>query len=324
MFTYPIDKLRLSHSSLTTLESCYRKWEFYKLLRLYSKGDNFHGDTGNALHRGWQTFVLTEDKELAALSMMLAYPIHLNTDPRDYKSLEACLATLDAMIDHPILAGQQIAQILCKDGVTRPAIEVPFRINFPNFNIRLNNGKEIEVEYVGFIDVILYSILENVFSVMDIKSHRDNAKDLGSKFIYDQQPLPYGLVLQQAVSSELTSFAVQFLSCYVDIAEPKITPYRFTKTIDDVNDWVKSLVITLNNLKWMIEKQWFKRVASGSHCRTYNRVCPAIDLCGSRDTEALFEYIQQTQADDPWKETPIDPWIELDIDMAAVAEGKML
>ena len=145
-----ITKLRLSHSSLRTFRSCARKLEFRKFHPTMSKDESLAGEVGHALHVGYQHYLVHKDRDAAIFAMLQRYPIHLNSNPSNSRSVEACYPTLNAMIDSGAFLEYEIAEIKCLDGEIRKAIEVPFQINITGFNLGdALSDIHIPVIYVG-------------------------------------------------------------------------------------------------------------------------------------------------------------------------------
>ena len=306
-------ELRISDSSLNGgYKSCARKLEFRKFYNVPGSSRSLAGDVGNALHAGWQNYVVTNDKQAAMGAMMLAYPIDLNSNPSDYRSLEACYATLNKMFDSTHLIEYEIAQIKCLDGITRPAVEVPFLIKIKNFS--LSDEKVVPVHYIGFIDLILKHRIDESFIVVDIKTHRQNADDMTPKYMYDEQCIPYGLILERILGHDLEGFFTWYYSVYVDITKPRVKVYKFPKNQYDIRDWARGFYNDLETVKRFYNAGWFPR--SGKSCMNFNKPCEFFDICNSRDKSVIEQYILSN-----FKSPSIDrfkgPWIEVELELAA-------
>ena len=306
------DEIIVSHSSLNLWSSCQRKWEARKLLR-YPKGSrSISGDAGNCLHRGYQEYLRSGDKDKAAFRMLTSYPIDLCQNPSHDRSVEACYATLEAMIDTPIMFAYDIASVKLPNGEIVTAIEVPFKIQIKGLHIQVGD-KIIPFAYVGFIDAIMYDRVENKFIVLDIKTHRQLQKNLTAKFALSEQCLPYGLILQKVLGKEIFGYSVRYMAVYVDIKNPDVKTYPFEKSILDVNEWAKGLYLTLSDIKRGAEMAWFKR--SGDHCFNFNRTCEFFEYCQSRDIDLLTSMIER---EGPlYKERNDKPWFTMDLELVA-------
>jgi len=93
--------LRVSYSSLNTLEFCERKFEFSKLYPQRDRAfDSFAADVGKCLHAGYQDYLVHKNLDKALWEMSLQYPYQLEWQQKnDFRSLEACVATLIAMTE---------------------------------------------------------------------------------------------------------------------------------------------------------------------------------------------------------------------------------
>jgi hypothetical protein len=310
-FKFPNNRLQVSHSSLgMTFRSCQRKFEFAKIFMGENLEKDLPAEAGKALHTGYQNFLIHKNIDAAVAAMMLEYPVDLCSNPANPRSLEACYATLEAMCTYAPLVEYEIATIKCLDGVERPAVEVPFEIRIKNFF--LDEAETIDVSYVGFIDAVLYSRLQHVYHNLDIKTHRINVDDLTAKYRFDEQCLPYQLVLEQALGNKLQSLSVKYLACYIDIKEPKIRLYPFIKTSSEIDDWARGLLVRLQQLKMCYNLGWFER--NSNSCFAFNKECHWSQLCSTRDPVSVARLMWFAQK--PRKQRkPVDPWIIVDLDL---------
>lgn len=300
--------LRVSYSSLNTFEFCERKFELAKLYPQRERAfDSFAADVGLCLHAGYQDWLVFKDLDKALWEMALKYPYDLEwQQSNDYRSLESCTATLVAMSESDAFYEYEVAHIVKPDGSVVPAIEVPFEIRFPS--IRIADGRGLA--FVGSIDAIMQHMLYKSYRTLDIKTHRDTLKDATGKYKYNTQQVPYGLVIEHVTSQEIDDFEVLYLDTYVDVAEPRVTPYEFSKTRDQVQEWVLDTVLKLQRVQRNIEMSHFPRVTSG--CIAWNKPCYALEFCESRDPETILAYI--LQGADPATPRYVEPWIVAELD----------
>ena len=309
-----ITKLRVSHSSIRTFRSCARKLEFKKFHPTMSRDESLDGEVGHALHVGYQHYLVNKDRDAAIFAMLRRYPIHLNSNPSDPKSVEACYPTLNAIIDSGAFLEYEIAEIKCLDGKVRKAIEVPFQIDIKGFDLGFTpEGEPILIIYVGFIDAILYDKILNEYLVIDIKTTRWNLVDMTPVYHFDEQCIPYAIVLERILGRPLDNLTVKYISVYIDIEKPKITPYEFKKTRIDIEDWARGLLVDLQMIKMYYQMGWFKR--NPNACVAFNKVCPHFDICNQRDQTAIARHLTLDQK--PYVEEEIIPWIKLDLELAA-------
>jgi len=312
---YPhISELRASYSSFDGLyEGCKRKYEFTKLFQHpTAQEENIPGETGKALHTGYQNYLINKNRDQAIEAMMFAYPIHMCADMGDFRSLEACYATMNTMIDSGAFLEYEIASVHCLDGVTRPAIEVAFKITIKDFS--LSDDRYVPVIFVGFIDAILYDTILDEYLVVDIKTTRDNLIDKTNIFRYDNQCIPYALVLERVLNREIYALNCKYFSVYVDILKSHSKVYSFTRSRTDVEDWARGLLVKLHEIKQFYNMGWFPRNAKS--CVTFKRACFFIDICASRDHQNIQNhFLMPGQEPFPIKE--IDYWVEMELELAA-------
>lgn len=312
---YPwVKRLRLSHSSRKTLKSCNRKFELRKLYQHASRDRSIPGDVGKAIHVGYQTFLKTRNEDESLYEMMLEYPIDLSADVDNERSLEACYATTMELMNSKIIGHYELINIKCLDGVERPAIEVPFEIFLPGVYLDVET-KQIPISYIGFLDTIIWDVMESSVRVVDVKSHRRRIKDLSALFQYDEQCLPYGLIIEWLTSQSIENFKVTYLAAYVDVLNPDVTPYTYPKSKRDILDWAKGLMVDIKNLQEFYRLGWFPRSgASNETCLAWNKPCPFFkDVCGSRNEKAIQYHLLNNET--PYVDD-FEPWITMELELA--------
>lgn len=312
--TYLIKEIRLSHSTITgLLESCERKYEFVKMMLHSKRDESLPGEVGNALHTGYQEYFLNKDRTEAMFKMMLRYPSHLNSNPFNNRSVEACYATLNAMIDSHQFFQYEIANIKCLDNIIRPAIEVPFEIIFKGQSILLNNGVKLLIRYVGFVDMILYDKMNDEYIVVDIKTTREDPEYYDAMFRYDEQVLPYAIVLEKVLGHKLNNIKVKYMVVYVDIKKPSVHALEYIKSRQDIEDWGRKQLLLIKKLDLYISTEWFPRQPKA--CFTWRRKCGFHDICHLRNVDVIQEQILQDEK--PYVDTFPEPWIALDLELEA-------
>jgi hypothetical protein len=301
--------LRVSYSSLNTEESCQRKFEFNKLYpqrpRMF---ESFAADVGTSLHKGYQEYLISNDETKAFWAMTRSYPISDEwSQDNDFRSLEACTSTLEEMIESSALGEYELAQIKHPSGLVVPAIEVPFEIRLNG--ITLPDGRGIA--FVGYMDAIMRNLLNGDFRTMDIKTHRRTTKDATAAYQYNAQQIPYGICIEHIQGNPVDSFEVLYYDCYVDLLNPRVTPYTFTKDRDDVQEWLMNTVLTAQRIQRNMEMNYFPRTSGG--CLAFNKPCYFLEMCQSRDKEALTQFILGDQ--EPAVPRYEVPWIVAEIDV---------
>jgi ATP-dependent helicase/DNAse subunit B len=316
----PTEYLRVSYSSLKTFSTCNRKFEFDKLYpRRERTDDNYAADVGKALHAGYQDYLIHHDEERAIWAMMQVFPYEGEfMQENDYRSFEAALSTLEEMFAEVQIGEYELAQIRrpntpaelaagLKDGIVVPAIEVPFEIRFNGLTLPDGRG----IAFIGYIDAIMRSYTSGRFRTCDIKTTREKVKDATGKYRFDTQQVPYGIVVDHIAQGEVDSFEVLYLHTYVDLVEPSVQLYQFTKTREDIKEWFTNKLLTFNDIIRFQDSSYFPRTESG--CMFYNRPCRYLEPCQSRDKESLEMWF--LMGDEPAKQEEFHPWIVAEINV---------
>lgn len=313
-FQYPIKRLVLSHSARSSFRRCTRIFEFGKMFGDGSRDDEmFAAEVGKCLHEGMQNYLIYKDENRAIVAMLATYPHHLEfLKPENHynRSLEACYVTLMELIHSPIVDRYELIHIKSSDGITHPAVEVPFAIEI------LNSPFPLPVFFVGFIDAVLYDKVDDRYLVTDIKTTRMNITDYSARYEYDEQTVPYGIVLEHVLGKKIDEFKVSYLSVYIDLMEPKVSMYPFTKTQDHIYDWHRGLCEDIARISTYYKNQWWPRATNGETCFSFNKPCFFAEYCSNRNPtiterlvggnirEGLFHDNQE-----PWVEAKLE-WME--------------
>lgn len=312
---HKVTHLELSDSSRGLFNTgCERKFEFRKLIEFRRNEDSFAGNAGTAMHAGYQSYLTNGNRELAQWEMMKRFPIQDNPSCMQSRSLEACYWTLEALMDYEGLASYRLARIQVGDEPEpRPAVEVPFRITLTD--IYLDAARTIPISYIGYMDAIMYDAFTNSYIVVDLKTTtvQINGGDYSPLYKFADQCLPYAMVLAAIQGHPITELDLRYLVSFIDHHEPRILSYPFPKTQIDIEEWGRSLLIDIMNLRMFYDMGWFPR--RGNQCYSWSRVCPYFDYCDVRDEnflrQAFDTYHEET--DRP----PFEPWFELSLSLEA-------
>lgn len=310
-YQYPISQLILSHSSISTLDSCARKFEFSKLFgRPKEREEMFAAEVGKALHVGFQNYLIYRDENKAIFTFLLAYPHDMEFSKDENhrnRSLEACYATLMELIRSPIIDRYELIHVKTRFGDTRPAIEVPFAIRV------VKSPVPIPIFYVGFVDAILYDRVDDCYLVCDIKTTRMRIDDFSVRYLFDEQTVPYGIILEQMLGHKIEEFKVSYLSAYIDLMEPKVSLYTYTKTQADVHDWFRGLCENISRIGRFYRTKWWPRATNGSTCFAFNRPCFFADFCPNRDPE-ISERLVGGDIREQLFHDGQEPWVEAELE----------
>lgn len=284
-FQYPVDKLVLSHSTRSSFRRCARLLEFNKLFGDGDRDDEmFAADVGKALHAGFQHYMIYKDEDLAVWEMMKSYPHHLEfMKPENHynRSLEACYYTLMTMIEQNTLDQLELVHVKTQlpGNPILPAVEVPFAFEI------IGAPLPIPVWFVGFIDLILFDKYKDRYLVDDIKTTRINVSDMSAKYQFDEQTVPYGIVLEHMLGKKIEEFDVNYTSVFLDLTDAKSSPYTFTKTEENVHDWYRGLCEDIGRIGKYYKDAWFPRATNGDTCFAWNKPCWFASECSNRDPE---------------------------------------
>jgi hypothetical protein len=310
---YDVNYLRMSHSTHELFDGCERKFELRKMYKTADRVKELAPEIGSVLHNAFQDWLVHKDEERAVWRMLKEYPYELEPTIDNPRSLEACYSTLMALLSGFNTDAYEIAQITVPGRGTIPCIEVPFQFNL------MQHGKpfyldpekeEMPVIYVGKIDAMLYKVEDQTYSTTDVKTTRQNM-DMSARYAFDEQTIPYGVVLQHILGMELDSFEVNYLSAYVDVEKPTVHIYPYQRLQTDVQDWAMRLLLDLEKIRFMYQNMWFPR--RPGHCVSFNKTCEFFDICPSRDKEQISHYL--LAGHEPRKEEPWDAWIEIDLEI---------
>lgn len=319
-----------SYSSMNVASSCWRKLELDKFYpkRSRAQEDWYAADVGSALHAGFQSYLIDENREQAEWKFMRAFPfVEEWSQPNDYRSFDAAFATLHEMMDSMQMGEYALAKIrrpwspkeiadskelgvdltLVESPIV-PAIEVPFEIRFKG--MELSDGRGIS--FIGYIDAIMQKHATGVFRTLDIKTSRMHLSDATGKYMFNSQQVPYGIVVDHVAQGIVDSFEVLYLDCYIDLLEPKVALYPFTKYREDVNEWALNKVIQFEQLIRFERDGYFPRTDGG--CLFFNKPCRYLDICHERDRESLESWFLMGEEPASDREE-FHPWIIADIEI---------
>lgn len=317
-FPYFVDEIRLSHSTLQTLESCPRKFEFSKLYQNAKHEDSLASAFGTALHIGFQEYLTSGDYNRAVYRMMLAYPWEYGESAMKDRSAEGALALLDEMIKQFPSERYELAFIADSEGNPIPCTEVPFRIRFREWphidqTALADAGlrKPIAITYVGYMDLVLHDKLEDKYIVVDIKTTSDRLEDMSPKYKFSDQTVPYGLVLNKLLGISEDELEVGYYVAKPNITNPVVQFYKFYKSSEDLSDWASGMAMTLRQLESYVGCQFFPRTRSG--CSFFGRTCPYFDYCHDRDSKRT--QLQLAFAGEMEPPLPFEPLVEVEISL---------
>lgn len=314
MSFYPdITSMRLSNSTVELFRSCQRKFEFRKLFKHPAYEDSIAAEVGKCLHTGYQNWLMYQDRDRAIMAMMLEYPVKLQVSDSDDRSIYAAYATLNSLFDSVNLQQYEIATLVI-DGEMRPAIEVPFEFRISG--IALDQAGLIPITYVGKIDAILFDRITQRYIVVDIKTTRRKLNDMTATYFFDEQALPYGMILEKLLGLEDQSFDVTYLSVFVDLMAPVATPYTFSKNKEYVEDWARGLMVDIQLMRTYFDIGWFRRDAGA--CQSWGKNCPYFDFCQVRDHGVIRKLMAEGESEENLIQVADHfgkPWVSMELEL---------
>lgn len=302
------DKLEVSHSSRGSLASCPRKIEFRKMYNSSRRDETQATGSGKAMHEAFQTWLVNKDVDEGLWKLVSNYPIQFQKTAMDANSLEGCIGTYLHCIQSELFNEWEIAYVIKPDGEKVPAVEVPFNLRMQvDF---FNTGRLVWVNYIGYIDLIMYNKIEDRYAVWDIKTTTREA-DFATQFTFDEQCLPYGLVLQKLLGLDYErGYDVGYWITKLHVVEPYEVLLTFTKDGHDVAEWLRGYLLDIHMLQMYHRLGFFPR--HGGSCSSWNRRCQFFDMCDTRDYNYLETMIGMENINLECHNRP-EPWVVIDL-----------
>ena len=204
----------------------------------------------------------------------------------------------------------ELAMLQKPDGTLVPGVEVPFILRISNYPFHAD-GTCIQVDYLGFIDLVLYNRMEDCHIVVDIKTTTKN-EDQTVNYRFSDQCLPYGLALESILGHDINKgFEVGYWSVKIDHVDPTNKWYSFHKTATDMSDWMQGYLSDLAQIRRYYNLGWFPR--NGNSCMSWGRPCMFFDFCETRDPKTIEAMLEADNANQvPFERE--EPWIIVELD----------
>lgn len=307
--------IELSHSGLGNLLTCPRR---YQLNKRFAAPD-FEWDTGlpavggQAIHEYLQAKAIGASDDEATIAFFYAYDFNVEAQDSDKnrreRALEACLYSAQHAAELLAFDPAEVAQINV-NGELRPAIETKFNL------VIAHDSFQFEYHYRGAIDLVRYRLFGNQFIASDFKTHR-NYRDGGDdnmehKYKWDDQLIPYGLVIQHLQGGEFSAFQNTYYSLFVDINEPILKEYSFHRTREDVDRWVKKMLLIIGQIEQYGNDETWPRTGRG--CDFFNNRCKFYKHCHLEDHDILQDALLGDHAPKPYK--PYPAWVTVQMELS--------
>lgn len=265
-----IHPYRLSEHALNILNTCERKFQLDRMLILPEMAERSDSPIlirGDAFGVGVQQYMLTGDMDWAIYKAWLAYyPEVYDEQKKIYvwrmvNNLLCCKDELDKLRKR-----YKVAEFEGK-----PAIELSFKLQIDD-----------KWYFVGYIDMVLYDTVANMYVVFEIKTTSYKIYDLRPMYQNSGQALGYSVVIDRIVGEKQSRYGVVYFVCRDQEKEtyvPDVYTFAFTKTLLDRLRWFYTLGLDVQRLNTMLENDLFPM--RGGACIQYNRPCPHFGICNT-------------------------------------------
>lgn len=259
-----------SHSGLTTLHKCPRKFQIDKMLGEGPPERDAHLDFGTLVGVGVQELLLTNSINRAYFKMFQTWGVDLDDEEgkRDKKTFWWALPAIDRFftLRHSALSGYELVYVNGK-----PALELGFSIN-------CGGG----FRYRGFIDALLIHTATQTLMPLEVKTTK-NREPNEATYKNSGQALGYSVILD-SVSHLLgvdvrNSFRVKYPVWSTSKQEWEI--FDFSKDFSDRASWIRNLLFDIEDIRRYAENSFFPM--RGESCFDFFRQCEHLDTCTLSD-----------------------------------------
>lgn len=277
----PIQAMRLSHSTISLLNTCERKLQIEKLLHNDNEREHTaHTVFGSAFGIGVAEYFIYQDREQALYKLWLAYHPILELEGK--KTVVKCINALECAFDF-IDTMLEEYELVHFNG--KPAAEL-------SFCITINE----DYYFVGYIDVVLKHRYTGKYVVLDVKTTGLELHDLSPLYKNSAQLIGYSIVLDAIVGEDQAEYDVMYLVEQMGREYAPVTKtLSYPKTVLDRLQWFISLGLDVERLTRMKELNIYPR--RGDSCLRFNKPCFHFGVCDlhsldmpKEDKEDLIEY----------------------------------
>lgn len=275
----------LSYSTLLTLHSCPRKMQLYKLQSKIQEGegnDNQQDLTfafGHLVGDGIQMALQGASEEEIIWKQFLAWPIELyEENEKQNKSFWLAINAIRKFIGMRKGGFLDDYELVYLDN-GKPAVELGFRITFPNgFKFR------------GYVDAVLRHKLTGAIVVLEIKTTSDNIL-VDAKFKNSAQAIGYSIVLD-SIFPGLSDYSVIYLPYKTKEREYQVM--EFSKTLSQRAQWIQELLLDIDTI--ILYQNTGVYPQRGESCYAFFRECEYFNIC-QLSTERLTIPLDQKTLD---------------------------
>lgn len=269
--------IRLSHSTLETVQTCERKFQLEKLLQgPPPREESEHFSFGHAFGTFAAMYLLTGGAyEYCLFEGWLAYWPIVETEKKNQELFLEVAERSRPVLDR-LLEDWEVAIF---DG--EPALELSLRIDIDDV-----------FYYVGYVDVVLRHKVTGVYGVLDFKTTGLTIEDLAPLYKHSGQALGYSIVLDDVAGEQNSNEVLYFVGRIgrSKFESTRAELYPFAKSLADRLRWFTSLLQDIEFLRRCIELDNFPRRVSG--CLSFNRPCKFFGSCHLTSADAYKKFVQ--------------------------------
>ena len=276
----------LSYSSLTTLHSCPRKFELYRLKATENDmevtaavNQNITFAFGHVVGDGIQQVMCGISEEEVIFKMFCDWHADLSDiNPKQAKSFYHAVAAVQNLISlrkHGFLEDYEVLEYKGK-----PASELTFRVTFPDgFKLR------------GAVDAVLKH--KETGSILVLECKTSSAAALNpTTYKNSAQAIGYSVVLD-VIAPETSSYEVLYLVYLTK--QTKFETFRFPKSYLQRATWIQEVLLDIETIKMYDTVGVYPM--RGESCSAWGRDC---------------EYLNQCTLNNKYVTTPFKEYMELD------------
>jgi len=269
--------IRLSHSTLETVQTCERKFQLEKLLEgAPPRQESEHFSFGHAYGTFGALYLLTGGAyEYSLYEGWLAYWPIIETE-RKNQALFLEVAEQSKPVLDKLLEEWEVAEFN-----DEPAIELSLRIDVDDV-----------FYYVGYVDVVLKHKTRGTYAVLDFKTTGLTIQDLAPLYKHSGQALGYSIVLDDVAGDQNANEVLYFIGRIgrSPYESTRAELYPFYKTLADRLRWFTSLLQDVEVLRRCLELNNFPRRVSG--CLHFNKPCRFFDTCHLTSVDTYKKFVQ--------------------------------
>jgi hypothetical protein len=291
---------QLSYSSMTTLHSCPRRFQLYKLNSKESDAEEDLPSSitfafGHLVGTGIQLIMEGKPWSEVLFNSFVNWKLDLfSSDDKRAKSFFKGIAALEKYNALRAAGFLKDYELVYYEG--KPATELSFSITFPDGFV-----------YRGFVDAVLRNTKTGEILVLEVKT--TSFKNLSPALYKNSaQAIGYSIVLD-VLFPTLSSYDVQYLP--YKTTEYTYEPMKFTKSYLQRALWIRELLLDIESIKMYEEAGVYPM--HGESCYSFFRECEYFNLC-TLGTDKLTVPLTEKHAEKIQKENEEKYQIKLTLD----------